>query len=151
MANPYPFVAGAVLTAAELNGIGEYTAYTPTLTNLTLGNGTLSFRFGRVNKFIHVIGRVTFGSTTSITGSVTATLPVTATFDITQSVGLSRCSDATGDTNQGRVSLSSSTICTPNVDSVSGARIITQGFSATVPFTWTTSDSIAVAFYYEAA
>ena len=151
MANPFPFVANTVLTAAQLNGIGEYTAYTPTLTNLTLGNGTMSFRFGRVNKFIHVIGRVTFGSTTSITGTVTATLPVTATFDIAQTVGLSKCFDNTGDTNQGGVLLSSSTICTPFVDLVAATRIIAQGFSAIVPFTWTTSDSIAVAFYYEAA
>ena len=151
MANPFPFVAASILTAAELNGIGEYTAYTPTFTNLTVGNGTVSFRYGRVNKFIHVIGRVTFGSTTSITGSVTATLPVTASYDGLQTIGLTRVTDNSGSTYQGRVTLSSSTLFGPNVDNVIGTRIEAQGYSATIPFTWTTSDSINVSYYYEAA
>jgi len=29
MANPFPFTAGQVLTAAQMNGIGETTSFTP--------------------------------------------------------------------------------------------------------------------------
>ena len=53
MANPFPFTAGQVLTAAQMNGIGEATiAYTPTISNGTLGNGTMSAYYSRVNKLV---------------------------------------------------------------------------------------------------
>ena len=45
MANPFDFSAGAVLTAAQLNQIGDYESWTPTLTNITLGNGTVNAHY----------------------------------------------------------------------------------------------------------
>jgi len=38
MASPFPFTSGQVLTAAQLNGIGETTTYTPTIA-VTGGSG----------------------------------------------------------------------------------------------------------------
>jgi hypothetical protein len=38
MASPFPFTSGQVLTAAQLNGIGETTSYTPTV-SFTGGSG----------------------------------------------------------------------------------------------------------------
>ena len=57
MANPFPFSVGAVLTAAQMNSIGEAgIAYTPTWTGTggtpTLGNGTLSGVYQQVNKLV---------------------------------------------------------------------------------------------------
>jgi len=56
MANPFPFVAGEVLTAADMNGIGEWTSYTPVLTastNPTLGTGSIqSGAYARIQNLI---------------------------------------------------------------------------------------------------
>jgi hypothetical protein len=68
------WVAGTVVSAAQLNleirdainGLqSAWTAYTPTLTGITLGNGTLTFAFNRVGKTITVRGNFVAGSTTT--------------------------------------------------------------------------------------
>ena len=53
MANPFDFSAGATLTAAQLNQIGDYESWTPTLTNITIGNGTVNAHYAQVNEFVH--------------------------------------------------------------------------------------------------
>ena len=53
MANPFPFTSGQVLTAAQMNSIGESgVAYTPTITAFagTLTTTTSSAKYIRVNK-----------------------------------------------------------------------------------------------------
>jgi hypothetical protein len=75
------FVAGTtVITAAHMNGIqAAWTSYTPTATNFTVGNGTLTGKWLQLGKTI--ILRVTFaaGSTTSYTASgMTVSLPTAA-------------------------------------------------------------------------
>jgi hypothetical protein len=150
MANPFPFVAGDVLTAAELNGIGEYAAYTPTFTNLTVGNGTLAFRFGRVQDFIHVHGKLTFGSTTSVSGSVSFTLPVTSTDQATSApLGWARLGDAGVGTLFGLVSKVNTTTANVEALNASSTYLSTTGFTSTVPFTWNTNDEIYLNFIYE--
>ena len=58
MATPFPFTAGQVLTAAELNGIGEtWTSYTPTVTSSggTITTvGAVSAAYTQVNKIVFV-------------------------------------------------------------------------------------------------
>jgi hypothetical protein len=85
MANPFPFVAGSVLTAAELNGIGEWTSYTPVLTaattNPTLGTGSSSTgSYARIQDLIIYRFAITFGTSGVAAGSgvYRVSLPVTA-------------------------------------------------------------------------
>jgi hypothetical protein len=150
MANPFPFVAGEILTAAELNGIGEYTAYTPTFNNLTVGNGTLNFKFAQVNEFVHVVGILTFGSTTSITGVPNFTFPVVEEDFVQIFQGFATLSDANVNDYLGFVYRASSEnrLLTMNVASTypAGAYV-----GPTVPFTWTTGDAIRVNVIYKAA
>ena len=79
MANPFDFTAGAVLTAAQLNSIGDWTAYTPTWGGITLGSGgaaaTSDCHYAEVNGIVFLSGSLTFGSGTSITGNVSVTVP----------------------------------------------------------------------------
>ena len=78
MANPFPFVAGNVLTAAELNGIGEATsAYTPIYgAGITVGNGVVIAQYTRVNKLVYGYWQITLGSTSAITAAVRVGFPV---------------------------------------------------------------------------
>ena len=89
MTNPFPFSAGATLTAAQLNQIGETETWTPNfLTGVTVGNGTVSGFYQRVNDFVIVQGSFVLGSTSAITGDVRVDVPVNAmdTFELANSV-----------------------------------------------------------------
>ena len=55
---------------------GNWVTFTPTFTNFSLGNGTLTARYAKTAKTVNYFIRVLFGSTTSITGNVTFTLPI---------------------------------------------------------------------------
>jgi hypothetical protein len=84
MPNPFPFTAGQVLTAAQMNGIGEPNiSFTPTWsstgTQPVLGNGSLTGKYQRVNKLVFVQMQLVLGSTTTIgTGDYRFTFPFAA-------------------------------------------------------------------------
>lgn len=81
----------AVLTAAELNAIGTWTAWTPTLTNLTLGTGaTSTHRYSVINKVVLFRSKIVLGTGGAIGGVFSMTLPVNAaaTHSVTAAVNL---------------------------------------------------------------
>ena len=150
MANPFPFVAGSILEAEQLNGIGEYVDYTPTYTNFTLGNGTATFRYGRVQDFIHVHGKIVLGSTSAMTGAMFMTLPFATTAQVVNSpLGFVRLTDSGTGSLVGVVSTVSSSLFAPNVLNASATYLTQTAFSATVPFVWAVNDEIIVNFVYE--
>ena len=73
-----------------LKAVSEaWTAYTPTATNFTVGDGTLSGRYARIDKLIHI--RISFvaGAATTYTASgMTLTLPVAAHGSLEQALHL---------------------------------------------------------------
>jgi hypothetical protein len=151
MANPFPFVAGDVLTAAELNGIGEAaTSFTPTITGYTRGNGTTTAGYVRVNKLVYLYVREVLGSTSSITGALGITLPINAVSiaalsgwcmlgeaGVTVHVGFTR------PTGGGTVEFEA---CNAALSYVRVAAI-----SSTVPFTWASGDFFQFGLTYEVA
>jgi hypothetical protein len=153
MATPFPFVAGAILTAAQLNTFGDFVAYTPTFTNVTVGNGTLDFEYSVLNNFCVVRGTFTLGSTSSVGGGgAIITLPVTSTAIAgTPIYGVCLHQDATGDAFSGTVSAVNTTTVRLNRSAVSGTNIVQDNISALSPFTWTTSDRMHASFWYEIA
>jgi hypothetical protein len=79
MANPFPFSSGDVLTAANLNDIGESETWTPTSSNgIVQGNGTFAGTYQRVNDLVVAQGQFTLGSTSSISTFVRFSAPVAA-------------------------------------------------------------------------
>ena len=78
MANPFPFVAGDILTAAELNGIGEaWTSYTPVIKGgATTVTATIEYaKYARINKIVCVQMRATVTSAGAANGIINITLP----------------------------------------------------------------------------
>lgn len=154
MANPFPFVAGSVLTAAELNGIGEATtAFTPTSTGVTLGNGTLTGNFTRVNTLVYGSIRLALGSTTAITTTVTFSLPVTAaTNSAALLIGVGYYFDnSAGETYLGTSFRSNSTTLTPFVAFSGNPYLVRSIVNATVPVAFGAGDEMVYQFMYEAA
>lgn len=153
MANPFPFVSGSILEAAQLNGIGEaWTSYTPSWTNITIGNGTVSAKYGRVNKIIIVRATFTLGSTSAVTNYGIISLPITAAVDKSYGGGVNYFDTSANYTVPGYFDQSSSTTgVTFGSLKADQTFVYGAGLSATAPFTWATGDAMFFNFWYEAA
>lgn len=125
-----------------------WTSYTPALTNMTIGNGTLACYYVQIGKTVHVRGRITWGSTTSVAGAISIGLPVTASSNGAFTGALTM--RAGGVDYQGYIASTTTTIAVSAVGSAGtyANRVTT---SATVPGTWTSADNITFTATYEAA
>ncbi len=145
-----------VLSAAsgEATGLkyaGAWTSYTPTWTNLTVGNGTLVGRYCQVGKVVTASIKLTFGSTTAITGGfVLVTIPVTGVVN-GRFIGSLYMEDPGVTVATGFVKHDATTYVAlvPGVSSGTYSGI--ANMSSTVPFTWATNDFMECFFSYEAA
>jgi hypothetical protein len=119
--------------------------WTPTYSNLTIGNGTVISRYVRVGKQITIYWRLSFGSTTAITGGYPYfTLPFNAN-GTGLIFGLAHYNDSgTGDYSGGCY-ISGGSVVYPIVNLTSAW----NGLSPTIPFTWATGDVIDVNLTYQ--
>jgi hypothetical protein len=128
-----------------------WVAYTPTLTNITLGSGgTSAFYYQQVGKMVNVRGRITLGSTGALTGTATFSLPLNSVLSeqFWDAGAILNDSGTTFYPGMIRVFTSTATIL---ATSASGAYATAVNTSATIPFTWGSADVINVSFSYEAA
>lgn len=140
---------GTKVGAATTDISGAWTAYTPTLTNFTLGNGTMSARYVQIGKTVHFSITITFGSTSTFgTGwAVTTPVPMQAAGEWRFGVGMKDAS-AAAQWQGACYGVSGSNI---SVATLGANGAITVGLTSTNPFTWTTSDVLTVHGTYEAA
>lgn len=136
--------------------LGAFISHTPTFTNLTVGNGTVTGAYTRVNDLVYYYGQITFGSTTSITGAVVLTLPVNLhSSQITAAgpLGLLYCVDqSSGTWYPANVNANASATSVVASTWVVNATYATRGnLTAAIPFTWAVSDQIHWAITYRAA
>jgi len=138
--------------------IGTYTAFTPTFTNLTVGNGTSSARFSRVNNVVDYYGYFILGTTSSVTGLVNITLPVTANSIYAGLTGIPmgdlEMFDISASTwFKGELfSVSSATATRARIWTTSGTNVINNSSAnITAPMTWATGDQLLWNITYEAA
>ena len=152
MTNPFPFVAGATLTAAELNAIGEYQTWTPTFSGVT-GQPTISSAvYAEVNELVFWSLYVEFDSADlPLTGSLRCTAPTNTSSAMTYNpFGQCWLRPAGSTIYQG------TNIATGNnlffyCHQVSGSYTIAQNVTNTAPATWTSSgDMFAMGMYRSA-
>lgn len=60
------------------NGGSPWIAYTPTLANVTLGNGSITGAYSKIGRTVHYRGAIVFGSTTAVTAQVIVGIPLAA-------------------------------------------------------------------------
>jgi hypothetical protein len=131
---------------------GAWQSYTPTWTNLTVGNGTQEFKYTQINKFVHVFGRITFGSTTSISTVPRMTLPVSRPNGQLSILGTAILGDTGTGTYAGYpLSDAAGSVLIFRMDHTVGSTVLEGNPSATSPFTWVSGDFINVNLMYEAA
>lgn len=142
------WTTGEVLTSTDLTDTfgsklttpPAWTSYTPSWTNLTIGNATQSCKYIQAGKIVHAQIYMTWGSTTSASGFFYPSLPVTAANSI-QVNAAGFLFDNSGAVWNACVFVAGNYILTP-----SSGRV-----SATVPWTWATSDIVSINVTYEAA
>lgn len=120
--------------------------WTPSWTNLTVGNGTQEAYYFQIGKFAYFNIIVTFGSTSSITGLPRVTLPNGWTFRSimpAMSIHYVDASAAAHYVGTGAV-ISIGTAMDCYVINASTTYATRTNVSSTVPFTWTTTDILRI-------
>jgi hypothetical protein len=125
-----------------------WTTWTPSWTNLTVGNGTLSAAYKQIGKTVHFSLFLTFGNTTSVAGNVSLAAPINNKRD-TPAQGL--YGDSGVNTLVGCPIVSGNVIYIRCENSSGTYGTASANMSATVPFTWTTNDALVISGTYEAA
>ena len=125
-----------------------WTAYTPTWSNLTPGNATVSCSFVRIGRTIHYRGSLSFGSTSSISGAIMVSLPADVVAGV-PFIGSAKAEDSSASYAR-TVGLAevASTVWGQNINFTSNG---TSNWNTTSPFTWAVDDGIAWSITYEAA
>ena len=158
---PGTATAGEVLTAAFWNAnvrdnsnelapfFAAWTTWTPSLTGITTGNGTVTAKYLQIGKMVQFRFKFQLGSTSAITGGPTITLPVA------QATGSHLSCPVLYEDSGLRLHMGMSQILTGTISlfAINTASVYaeTAGISSTVPFTWTTNDSLVANGTDEAA
>lgn len=121
-----------------------WTPYTPTWTNLTVGNGTNNSAYLQIGKIVIVRVKFTLGSTSAVTGQVQASLPVNSVVGHAGMFGALYFDTSATTRNSGFAIMTNNNVLTfrTNSDTVTGA---------TAPFTWATGDTLGTTGIYEVA
>lgn len=131
--------------------------WTPTYTNLTVGNGTVIARFQQVGKVVWFYFSFDLGSTSSVGTDPKISLPVEAAIpanDLPQFqnvIGNCVIRDQGTNTYLGYVGLFTVTQMVPWHFGVTGSLVQFVSIGATAPMTWTTNDRLILLGSYEAA
>lgn len=123
--------------------------YTPTLTNVTLGNGTLVARYIQIGKVVHMHFRITLGTTSAVSGTPIITLPV-ATTSARLHTGFGNATNGTTnfpvETRYG-----STTTTQAYVFNAANTFLERTNINGTAPFTWASTHILDFNLTYEAA
>lgn len=125
--------------------------WSPSYTNITIGDGTVVARYIQIGTLVTVSWFFTVGSTSTVDNPLVS-LPVTPADTTTREIGEVGLIDTGTKTWQGaiRIQTGGANFQVRVVDS-SGTYGAVTNLSTTVPFTWTTGDLIEARFTYEAA
>lgn len=148
-----PAVGGgnpAASWAAVNFGSASATAYTPTLSGITLGNGTMTGRYtyNPATKMVNATVVITAGSTTTYSGALVVGLPLSANATLPPGfpVGSAYGDNGSSATRQSAV---------PVLNSSNNVFVLASSansvWNVTAPFAWGTSAHLYLSVAYEAA
>jgi len=155
------FVSGNILTAAQMNAIGEnlnaiggaWTSYTPTWTNLTVGNATQDSRYIDAGRLVIVNLKITLGSTSTVGTIPEFSLPnnLDGSYTTGDSIGILQLQDVSAGAVFWAKALPRTALtgARPFSDLVSASQVVPGVVTATAPFTWATGDIISGTLIYE--
>jgi len=132
------------------SSVGSWTAWTATLGNITLGNGTVVSRYQQIGKTVNFRFSLTLGTTTSITGSAYFFLPVAPSYDTPCTI-MVRDNGVAFYPTVGMVFSGSGGYCDITVGNASTTYLQQANVSGTIPVTLGSTDVLYVSGTYEVA
>jgi hypothetical protein len=132
---------------------GAWKSFTPAITGSSawvLGNATIDSAWQQVGRTVSYRGRITLGSTSTVSGQLQVTLPVAKTPTTTDILGgrVAFFDDSTAATRLGNA-VANSSLLALRLDHETGADLTQRFVDTTVPWTWTTSDRVEWLVTYE--
>ncbi len=136
--------------ATPAGGFGTPISYTPTFSNLTLGNGTVSAQYAVSGDIVYYQGILTLGSTSSVSGGFSISTPfnTVSTFDYAYYMYLGQA--VARDVSAGTY-FQSNTLGGTNLDNLNFNAYVGSNWNATTPFTWANTDKLAWFIFYRKA
>lgn len=133
--------------------LDAWTAFTPSWTNFTIGNGTTNGYYCQVGKKVTVQVSLILGSTSSMSNYFYFTLPVTAkAFTGTLlPIGTAILRDTGAAFYFGTVCQSGTTLGKIYPINAASTYLLLNDPATTVPFTWANTDEVVLTCTYEAA
>lgn len=140
--------------AAALHGVTDaWIAWTPTLTNLTLGNGVMAASYSQSNKTVDFRFKFTLGTTSAVGTGPSFTLPVqpnAAYAAFVDPLGQGQLRTSAGATTR-QATIFVSTLSVSTVQIIGYTTTGTQlTVTATAPHTWVSTDVLTCTGRYEA-
>jgi len=134
--------------AWDATGVAQ--SWTPTFTNLTVGNGTLDCSYSVMGKTVYAQVHLTLGSTSSISGTVSFTIPTgSISGSLLQPLGIAILGDTGVAQYSGAAYYQSSTAVLVRYFTVNASsKVIQSAISSTAPFTWAEGDRFTCNFTY---
>jgi hypothetical protein len=147
---------GDAIDTSVGTGLLAWTAYTPTITGVTLGNATTTFVYAKLGKIVHVKGLCILGSTSTMTGPLEVSIPFGWSGYNTvgqQPVGTASFYNGSVYNYGFLVSLNDASEFRVQVSNAAGTYMAGTDISSTVPFAWSSPAGkfFACQFTYEAA
>lgn len=153
-------ITDAAVTPAKLQaGTGSgwtWASWTPSWTNVTVGNGTVVAKYVQTGKMVTCRISFILGSTSAISGLPTFSLPITAVSypniaNGADPLGIADVLDSGTGTFPGDIRLLTTTTAILTVWAAGSTYVTGINPSSTIPMTWTTNDALTATFTYEAA
>jgi hypothetical protein len=127
-----------------------WTSFTPSWTNITLGNATNTGRYCQIGKNVFVKIAFKFGSTTSFSGAISFTHPVSAAATGQGFQSGIQILDAGTNYYVGYANVTSAGT-EIQIANVAGVYPVFAQVNATTPMTWAVNDEMVFSYWYEAA
>lgn len=135
------------------NSVSEI-AFTPSWTNITVGNGTSQGYYTLIGKLVLFRAEIVFGSTSAMGSGPALALPIPASrAPVASQIDVMILDSGTG-AFRGNVDPATPTttsVGTLLVHSANGTYVGVAQMSSTIPMTWTTNDRLQVTGWYMAA
>jgi len=134
--------------------LGVWTTWTPTYTNLTLGNGVVTARYVQIGDTVIATWHLVWGSTTALSsGTMRVSMPVNAhsRYEGSDHIGVANMREVGGSQYAGHVRVWDENEFHVVVHQVDGTYAITVSTTGSIPFTWGDTDIATFTAIYEAA
>lgn len=138
-----------VYVSSTLNAFGfpsDWTNFTPSYTNVIVGNGVNTGAFVMIGKTVFFRTAFTFGSTSSLTGTPVLTYPVTISTFYSNFPVVANLRMGVGAVVYVGILGTGGTL---NLQNSSSTYLSITGITSTTPATWATNDSWAIQGFYE--